>query len=67
MNRIKFHAGAIVCPTYFVPGYPIGAGVDTRCVVRQVQGSRVRVAREDGRGAPLWIDADALRIFGGAA
>ena len=58
--------GTIVCPRWFVPGYPVGLTMDTRCVVREVRkrDKRVRVERDDGRQGSYWLDFEAVRIFG---
>lgn len=70
-SRIKaaFKIGAAVYPRYFVQGYPVGASVDTRLVVREQllsrQGNRYRCERDDGRQGSWWIDEPNLRPLGG--
>lgn len=59
-SRIKLHAGAIVCPTYFVPGYPLGT--TTRAGKRRseyptIDASRGPVVLEDSY-MPDGSDAD---------
>jgi hypothetical protein len=60
--------GSIMVPRWFVPGYPLGIGSDTRVVVREVRkrDKRARVEREDGREGSWWVDCDALRAYGEA-
>lgn len=60
----KLNIGTIVFPRWFVEGYPVGASVDTRLVIRERKGNRYRTERDDGREGSWWISRDCLRLPG---
>ena len=66
-KKCSIKVGDIVCPTYFLPGYPVGISPETRCVVRKVHTSagRAEIVREDGRDPAIYaLTFSALRRFG---
>ena len=64
-KKVTVKKGAVVVPTHYVAGSPIGLTTGTRCVVREVsKEGRVRVERDDGRPGSWWLDTTSVRVFG---
>ena len=68
-GKKRSSAGRHAYVRHFVPGYPVGLGVDTRTKVAEKMkvrgaGVRLRLVRDDGREGSWWVDEENVRWEG---